>query len=196
MRTVPATPRLSPSIPFLLRHRARRRGPCHPQSSLLPAPLTLPRGPRHRHCPGRRTTPAVIKSVLRHRSHPPYITFYPVPHLSPTSTFAQSSRPQPAPPSRTSRPWTAPPSRVQRVAHGGSVEALAWTVSMAHWACKEGIPKQPVFAACRAPGAHVRVNARFIPVCGGCGPWRRPGPAGPGRRVVTLRRSGRHARTT
>jgi len=31
MRTVPATPRLSPSVPFLLRHRARRRGPCHPQ---------------------------------------------------------------------------------------------------------------------------------------------------------------------
>jgi hypothetical protein len=29
------------------------------------------------------------KSMLGHRSHPPYITFYPVPHLSPTSTFAQ-----------------------------------------------------------------------------------------------------------
>jgi len=32
------------------------------------------------------------KSMLRHRSHPPYITFYPVPHLSPTSTFAQCVR--------------------------------------------------------------------------------------------------------
>lgn len=56
---------------------------------VLPAPLPLPRGPRHRHRSSRRTTPAVIKSMIRHRSHPPYITFYPVPHLSPTSTFAQ-----------------------------------------------------------------------------------------------------------
>jgi hypothetical protein len=86
MRTVPATPRLSPSIPFLLRHRARRRGPCHPEFSVLPAPLPLPRGPRHRHRSGRRTTPAVISpcsgtlSRLISRSTP-YLTFLQHQHL-------------------------------------------------------------------------------------------------------------------
>jgi hypothetical protein len=38
------------------------------------------------------------------------------------------------------------------------------------------------------PGAHVRGNARFIPVCGGCGPWHRPGPARPNRRNVATHR--------
>src|SRR6185437_4278055 len=63
------------------------------------------------------------KSVLRHRSHPPYITFYPVPHLSPTSTFAQcfpsmaDPRPHVPPVHGRSRlpapsgPWPAPPPR-------------------------------------------------------------------------------------
>ena len=77
------------------------------------------------------------KSMLGHRSHPPYITFYPVPHLSPTSTFAQyfpsvadlafprshvpgRSRPPRSPlhgrsrPGRLPGPWPALPPRAPR----------------------------------------------------------------------------------
>ena len=83
-------------LQFLLRHRPRRRGPCHPPYSCY-----------QRRCRflvvhatdavRAAATPAVIKSAHRLRSHPPYITFYPVPHLSPTSTFALCFRPCPDP---------------------------------------------------------------------------------------------------
>jgi hypothetical protein len=110
MRTVPATPRLSPSVPFLLRHRARRGGPCQPQSACYQRRRRFLVVRATDTVPGRRTTPAVPKSVLRHRSHPPYITFYPVPHLSPTSTFAQCSCPWCSCP-WCSCPWCSCPPR-------------------------------------------------------------------------------------
>ena len=87
MRTVPATPRLSPSVPFMLRHRARRRGPVPPSICVLPVSLSLPRGPRHRRCPGRRATPAVISrragSVITRliSRSTPYLTFLQHQHL-------------------------------------------------------------------------------------------------------------------
>src|SRR5690348_6968841 len=114
MRTVPATPRLSPSVPFLLRHRARRRGPCHPQLLCY-----------QRRCrflvvrvtdtvSGRRTTPAVISPCsgtaltrLISRSTP-YLTFLQHQHLLSVSVHGRS-RP-PAPPSMArSRPPAPPP---------------------------------------------------------------------------------------
>jgi len=100
MRTVPATPRLSPSVPFLLRHRARRRGPCHPQLlcyqrryRFLVIRVTDTVG-------GRRTTPAVISPCsgtaltrLISRSTP-YLTFLQHQHLLSVSARGRS------PPSR------------------------------------------------------------------------------------------------
>lgn len=81
MRTVPATPRLSPSMPFLLGHRARRRGPGHPQFLCYQrrCRFLVVRVTGHRS--GRRTTPAVISlcsgtalTRLISRSTP-YLTF-------------------------------------------------------------------------------------------------------------------------
>jgi len=115
MRTVPATPRLSPSVPFLLRHRARRRGPCHPQllcyqrrCRFLVIRVTDTVG-------GRRTTPAVISPCsgtaltrLISRSTP-YLTFLQHQHLLSVSALGRSrldgppvDRPdRPASPGRT-----------------------------------------------------------------------------------------------
>ena len=115
MRTVPATPRLSPSVPFLLRHRARRRGPCHPQLlcyqrryRFLVIRVTDTVG-------GRRTTPAVISPCsgtaltrLISRSTP-YLTFLQHQHLLSVSALGRSrldgppvDRPdRPASPGRT-----------------------------------------------------------------------------------------------
>src|SRR5690348_17989292 len=103
MRTVPATPRLSPSVPFLLRHRGRRRGPCHPQCSVLPAPLPLPRGPHHRHRSGRRTTPAVTSPCSGTLSPALY-------HVLPrTSPFSNINICSVFPPRPLPLRWPAPP---------------------------------------------------------------------------------------
>jgi hypothetical protein len=68
-RAIPATPRLPPSYRSWPRHHARRRGPCRLNPSTA------------------RLSPSQVRALAH--SHPLCITFYPVPHLSPTSTFAE-----------------------------------------------------------------------------------------------------------
>jgi hypothetical protein len=128
-RTVPATPRLPPSYRSCPRHRARPRGPVPPSHALC-QPVHLTGNPGATGKAGPPATPVSLGSLHQSRrrfpmaptlaqsgpratppsqarapahSHPPYITFYPVPHLSPTSTCAERST-SPPPPAEAQHP--------------------------------------------------------------------------------------------